>query len=253
MTIGAGFQCSDGVVLCADRELSFGQDFKDYAQKIYVIDGLNWAAAFAFAGDENLMRLVWDDFCEDLLSSIRNNRPTIKEFKEFLGERLRKTRDEQARSSELNLDLLVGVSTSDERPTLIKGASTAVVDAGSYEFIGMGNSELARYLFGLFGRIPPLKVQQALRFGVYTVSKVKEYVQGCGGGTDAAVIREGGRFDQVPDLDEIEMQNSLVEDAVRYLLLALADPETPKEEFERKLHEFDEKMTKYRSDCRCAI
>ena len=56
MTIGVGFLCDDGVVLCADNQITWQNQHKYYECKIYPHLTSDWAAYITFAGNPTLMK-----------------------------------------------------------------------------------------------------------------------------------------------------------------------------------------------------
>src|SRR5450755_3767591 len=60
MTIAAGFQCRDGIVLCADRQMSHGtaNDFGSFAhfeKKVYALQSLNIGATLCGSGNDGTL------------------------------------------------------------------------------------------------------------------------------------------------------------------------------------------------------
>src|SRR5271165_1553360 len=56
VTIGIGFLCSDGIVLCADNQITWPGSHKHHKSKIYHHDSsAEWKAVFTFAGNPDLM------------------------------------------------------------------------------------------------------------------------------------------------------------------------------------------------------
>src|SRR5271167_4782076 len=56
VTIGVGFLCSNGIVLCADNQITWPQFHKYYECKIYPHSTPEWATVFTFAGNPSLMK-----------------------------------------------------------------------------------------------------------------------------------------------------------------------------------------------------
>ena len=55
VTIGMGFRCSDGIVVCADTQITW-QGHKDYECKVYYLSGHDWTMASVYAGSPHLMK-----------------------------------------------------------------------------------------------------------------------------------------------------------------------------------------------------
>src|SRR6266568_3076754 len=58
VTIAAGFRCSDGVVLCADTEMSMPGWIKYPGSKVRFYKDLPFQVAFTFAGDAEFFEMV---------------------------------------------------------------------------------------------------------------------------------------------------------------------------------------------------
>lgn len=73
---------------------------------------------------------------------------------------------------------------------LLKTDRKIVTRARDYEYVGVGDSSLLRHINHLIGNKPEYRrVSEALPLGVYLVMQAKRYIDGCGGDTDAFVIR----------------------------------------------------------------
>ena len=59
------------------------------------------------------------------------------------------------------------------------------------DFIGGGDSSVLRYFAGIAAQRPFLSREQATRLGIYLVHLASRYVDGCGLGTDAAILECG--------------------------------------------------------------
>ncbi|HEY6306619.1 MAG TPA: hypothetical protein VI488_09210, partial [Candidatus Angelobacter sp.] len=56
MSIGVGFHCPCGIVLCADTQITYPANHKYYEKKIYLQAQGDWLAGFSYAGNPNLMK-----------------------------------------------------------------------------------------------------------------------------------------------------------------------------------------------------
>lgn len=70
VTIGVGFKCVNGVVLCFDTQLAWEGSHKGYKRKIYTHSGNGWTAAFSFAGLRDLME-SFDEKFDSAMSAMR--------------------------------------------------------------------------------------------------------------------------------------------------------------------------------------
>lgn len=69
VTIGIGFLCQDGIVLCADNQITWPQSHKAYECKIYLHFTDEWWMVNTFAGDVDLVKSFNGKF-EDAMTKI---------------------------------------------------------------------------------------------------------------------------------------------------------------------------------------
>jgi hypothetical protein len=72
VTIGIGFKCIDGIVICADTQITVPESHTYYAPKIWDDrDPDNrWSLVFTYAGSPDLM----DSFKDKLVQFLRENK-----------------------------------------------------------------------------------------------------------------------------------------------------------------------------------
>src|SRR5271170_6684014 len=69
MTIAAGFKCSDGIVLCADSQMTASDGTKYNAPKIFSYSENQVDAVFAFAGSEVFSKMCIERLAKRILAS----------------------------------------------------------------------------------------------------------------------------------------------------------------------------------------
>src|ERR1700691_6315771 len=69
VTIGVGFLCEDGIVLCADNQITWPQSHKYYECKIYEHRTNEWSMLNTFSGDPDLVKSFNGKF-RDAMSKI---------------------------------------------------------------------------------------------------------------------------------------------------------------------------------------
>jgi len=182
MTISLGFNCRDGIVLCADRQLSKGE-VKFYEHKIASIDAGDWSLSFAYADSRELMGFVWDRMK-------KHNPPKDANFDLFKYLLEETTKEAHHAFPAATLELFCAVSIDNKRSTgieLLKATNEGVREVDGWDCLGIGDSSLIRYLAETLG--PVDTVNRALAVGTYMVTEAKKHIQYCGGETDATVIR----------------------------------------------------------------
>ncbi len=188
MTIGVGFLCPEGILLCADRQLTGDGGYKFEERKIFshwCVDGPSFV--FSYAGDPDAARSMFGKISDGLSSGISKSKAASPRSK-ALGVLEKIFRDRNAKG----LQTLIGVRFKNSGLYLFKTSHHRVVD-GIREYIGVGDSSALRYLCGflLKGR---LSINEAEVLGAYVISVANRYVDGCGGGPDVATLHKDGQI-----------------------------------------------------------
>lgn len=193
MTIGVGFKCSDGIVLCADTQITWSQSHKAYETKIYGHRQHEWTVAFTYCGNPTLMKSFNEKFWESMklvsqpcgVAKIRDVIETVLSFFDIL-----KDHPEE-------LSLLCAIAVPAEIFALYKTERFAIHEVKEYDYVGMGESSILRYLGQLIaqqsGKAPyGYTVQQASILATYLAMKAKTHMEGCGGESDAWIVHPSG-------------------------------------------------------------
>lgn len=222
MTIIAGFRCQDGIVVCADTQETLGSA-KRNVPKLEFTHGPTWSAdqnkminhdlalAMCGAGDgpfvDKVASRAWDalrgvadiDEASDAVESM------IKETYREFGQIYQPGSFPQA-------ELIYGITIGGQ--SRLFQASGPLVNEKSYASSGIGYY-LADFLAGRMGANGEhgwLTTRQCVAVAAYILFQAKEHVEGCGGNSHIAVLRESessGRVDF-----------QLVEHLTEYLKLA---------------------------------
>jgi hypothetical protein len=189
MTIGVALHCSDGIVLCADRQLTKG-DLKFYECKITGLSVGNCSLAVTYSNSRELMGFIWDRmFNADRLAEVRAFSEIRRIFEDTIQEAYKSY-------PEADAEILLAVSLNPHEPEddwgleLLKATRHGVREIVDFECIGIGDSSLVRYLIGIIGKEQP-EVQEGAALAAYLVKQAKQYIDGCGGDTDLMIIRNG--------------------------------------------------------------
>jgi len=198
VTVAIGFLCSDGVVVCSDRQMTSDAGFKYEKRKLGymagIFHGIRFTLISAYAGDPDaakIMRsLMFEHLGRKIAESRMNGVLSLKAHK-ALGEIFR-TRDSKG------LQMLIGIRFESGVMCLFRTSGRKVVE-GRMEHVGSGGDTSAlRYLCGfLFPQM--LNVREAQILGSYVVSISNRYVDGCSGGPDIFTIRSDGSVSRKPD------------------------------------------------------
>jgi hypothetical protein len=187
VTIGIGMLCTDGVLLCADRQHTFGGS-KFEAVKVSRHVSRNCRLSFCYAGFQDdataMLRIVYDNFDDVFEKEVEKNGPINRALRALS----KIYKDKTAK----NLQMLIGVSFPNVACGLIKTAGNRVV-LGHTEYIGLGDCSALRYVADFLipeNSIPSAKEADLL--AGYMCSVATRYIDGCGGGPDRIVLHMDG-------------------------------------------------------------
>jgi 20S proteasome alpha/beta subunit len=184
MTIAAGFHCADGVVLCADSEVT-DEVTKYHREKIFSHDEFLLATG---AGATDYIKMAFDKLSEKFSlqrpSDPMRARQAVEEtvldvYEHHIGPYFEKLDNP-------GITLLVAVRTLDGKVALIKTMHTAAFLVERYECIGIG-LHLAEYWASLLYS-PDLSAELMSCLCLFIVREVKRHVPGCGGETHVMTL-----------------------------------------------------------------
>jgi 20S proteasome alpha/beta subunit len=189
MTIGVGFLCTDGVVLCADRQITGAAGYKFEESKIFWSGGEPFALIFSYAGDPDAANVMFHRTATALREGTTKPKTLLQNKLQAVVEEIF---DDKTATG---LETLVGIVLEHSPPILFKTKNKKVVE-GFAECIGSGDGSALRYLcnFLLKGHTD---VKQAQILGSYIVSVANRYVDGCSGGPDVMILNENGTVQEI--------------------------------------------------------
>jgi hypothetical protein len=184
VTICAGILCSDGIVLSADTQESYGSE-KSYVSKLFPC---NMPHARLIVAGSGIGPLI--DYAKDKIFEFSASNPEItkQEFKSCLGDLMNELYENEFRRYPLDqnkaTDLLVAVQLRNEAPFMLVVDSTLVSEATS-RVIGIGLMTPIAAQFQGMG----LTCGQAMWACMYMVREAKLRYEGVGGNTQIIGIR----------------------------------------------------------------
>lgn len=189
MTIALGILASDGIVLAADTEMTWGDYIKTEGAKISVFrdSGL----AIAGAGDGDYLEAVAYDLERAYRSLNSNDFARIERTLQATLATFHRQHVTPLKDPNLDVWLLIGLQRREKRVLWTTRKST--MRPCVYSAIGIGAAD-AHSLFTQFfegERYPDVTVKMAQIIAVYLVYMVKERVRGCGKNTDMVLIHDG--------------------------------------------------------------
>jgi hypothetical protein len=190
MTIAAGFVCVDGLVLCADAEMT--GHVRHAGQKAWYRDDGDSAVAVVGAGDVVLIRLFRNRLFERI-----QGRTTLREAESIIQEILQEVFDghidkapDDARYSGYDLGVIVGIRRG-TACRLFEHSRTAVADVQAFKSIGSG-APIADYLAEtLFDQ--SATVLSASTLACYVLQQCKKFAPFCGGASSVILMSSTGQ------------------------------------------------------------
>lgn len=187
MTIAVGFTCQDGVVICADRQLTNPGGFKYEERKIFSSRGGECQFMFSYAGFPDAANMMFDKV-KDAIPEILSGKPPHSQDAKLTLEKIYKSPHTKG------LQTLIGIRIRHFPAFLLKTFNNTVVE-GRAEWIGSGDSSALRYLADFL--VPShLGIHEAEVLANYIVFVASRYVDGCAGGPDSATIDRDGKLSE---------------------------------------------------------
>lgn len=209
MTIALGFRASDGVLLCADMQVTIGE-MKTYDGKIVETifhNDSRLTISIAGAGDEDYIKTAREalliDFPNDICADILK--------RELKGRLLAFWRNHLLPWPELerpDIELLIGV-TGIKIPTRLFHYRGTAFSEVSAKAIGSGVL-LAADLINSYCHAN-YNLEQLARIAVFILSKVKRGVEGCGGPTHLTALRANADFGFCEHAETVEEELAKLE------------------------------------------
>jgi 20S proteasome alpha/beta subunit len=210
VTICAGMMCTDGIVICADTELTLTTMKASRAKIFITAEHLqDFRMAIAGAGDYDFCKAAIQ-YTEPTLTS--DDTPSLENLQSAIGDAVNDVYVNHIYPNKLNsrdISLLAAMWRKGEGYRLIRTSETAVLRVDRYEVLGSGG-EIAEYILKRMYS-EDLTIAQAVALAIYLMAEVKQRGQGCGGETNISVLRADGEMfevlqDQVAEYEQT-MQN----------------------------------------------
>jgi hypothetical protein len=205
MTMVAGFRCTDGIVICADQQMTSPGGFKYHECKISIEEGGSaWRLVFAYAGVPGLAK----EAREKIMRTVGPLDPNdvTREAVQNVADGVLNDMGRQYGSLEGQLQLLIGVSVFLQEPDLLKFDGRALHVADNFNYLGIGESSLIRFLSDkLYSK--RLDSKTGADLGCYLIKKAEDYIDGCGGKIDVVILEPSlGEYDW---LTEAQVQDAI--------------------------------------------
>jgi hypothetical protein len=250
MTIAAGFRCMDGVVLCADSQITIPGLLKYPESKIRMAEYLQSKPFFTFCGDMDYSKQAINHFSTAIRKAEQNRTDLLSAIEtEAANLHLQYYDMYTDPADKLHLDMIVSVLVDKQRHLFkIYGPKVNAVD--DFHCIGAGNY-LARALTGMYRR-PGESVHRTAIVCAYILSEVKKYVDGCGGDSQIICLNDDGSWTLFPDegmffsIADIETRFQEWKDQLKELAIHYADFKVSRSEFEFTLSKLTGELLRLR-------
>lgn len=258
MTIAIGFPCEDGIVLCADTQMTCrvsGMKYSDakMGTMTFMGRGNTWTVGIAYAGDEGVFKNFFGAVREALENEAKPERLAAID-KKFIINTIRGALEEaHAQSPDINsefIDVICGVAVNG-KTSMYMGKRTVFYEEHEPAYIGVGNRSLSRFLAAALPLAKtPLSARQALVAGVYIVNQAKEFVDGCGNETQAVLVKNDG-FPDIWAKGNLSIEKYLVpiaehmQRSVKELFEVLISSAKEKDGLEREIKNAREKISAF--------
>lgn len=199
MTIALGFNCTDGIVIAADSELSTAtgrfDDNKIWYFKIQTPDGLNiYKIALAGSGNANFLTSVHQTIKRVLTKRVADGLRTLDEAEDEIREIIRDIHGRDIYPLghrqdwyEYSIWTLIGI-VNEDGGRLLRSETTGVTQVDRFQPIGVG-PELVRYLASLAGP-ERLTKTQAVSLSAQILLHGSKHLLGVGGKRRVIALNE---------------------------------------------------------------
>lgn len=244
MTIGIGFLCEDGIVLCADNQITWPESHKYYECKLYPHGTAGWTVAMTFSGSPELMKSFNGKLRDSMalmpapytVSRIQDNVETILSFFDVL------------KDDPMQLSLLCGIVIPGKEFRLLKTEGWIVREVSRFEYVGVGDSSVLRYLSPFLTQTRGYTISQAFNLGIYLTLQARRYIEGCGGETDAIVLKSNGRLTNFRGPHHVEQKLLLLEHFLNRAATDFFDDRSTEEEFKDSVERLTKALKEYRPE-----
>ena len=181
MAVVIGLRCADGIVVCANQQMSGPGASKSYERKLTIEP--SQSILLAYSGLPSLAREARQKIREKIGQAEIPSSLLYLAANEVLTDMRRQYVD-------LDLQLLIGISPASEEPTLFKFDGNGLHVADEFNFLGVGDSCLLRFLAAMMHSLQ-LNLEEIANLAIYLVRKAEGYIEPCDGPIGTAIMKSG--------------------------------------------------------------
>jgi len=241
VTLAAGFSCNDGVVICADTEMSIPGFVKYPESKIRVYSKLKTKPVFTFAGDTNFCGM----YMHRIAKTIRDNESKkLGQLEQAILDEARAihteySTDDYEQCSTLIMSLWWPSIKRRYLYELSRGVANCIKGVSC---CGTGVAVTTGMMRELFSA--HLSTQEVTLLAIYFLAEAKAYGDGVGKDSEVIVLHNSGSieyFREHPcslEIKEIEEDYLILKRHLKPILAALSNVSITPEAFADKLRDF---------------
>lgn len=248
MTIAAGLRFDDGVLLCADSEITYGAELKGPGSKIraaHFKSSGGSKATFAYSGSVQHAKMAIQQ-CTQSLAKNPPEKMGRADMTRVIAEQLEDFHQRHIFKHPLyqqiggpDFSLIVGLWSSGEGLGMYDTVDAAIAEVDvreSFSCRGTG-AILGTYLMDHILAHPKLKLNDAVTVAVYTLSEVKKWVPGCGRSSEILVVGKDGFISDTGrvDISHVEDEFENFAQHFKFLLMDSCDLDTPDEKVRERI------------------
>lgn len=248
MTIAAGFLCSDGIVLCADTQLT--ANYKQQGQKVWLHAYDDVCVGVTGAGDYVLLKLANQQIEQRVRSGMDTDtilhgvvEPVLASIYD---DHIDKAPDWKVNQCGYDLALIIAIRTT-STVRLFESSRTSLAPVMDYRCVGTG-SPVGNYIAGtMFSQQLPAHWGQAL--AAYLIQQTKTHGEDCGGNTNIVLIPNDGPavFLSPTKIAQSEAIGTRIHERLGALLFATVEP-LEEETFDELVCQFVDAVVRARVD-----
>ena len=243
MTVAAGFRFAEGLLICADTEITLGAELKTRATKIfpYRFKASGNRAVFTFSGDVILSKQCIQKIARALASSGKSlwamQDVLAEQVYDFHQKYIFKHPNYQYGTGP-TVNLIAGMWSADGQLGLFESSEHAVVkvsDQDAMAITGTGGN-FASYVARPLVPHGLMKMTDLMTVAVYALKEAKDNVPGCGQGSELITIMKDGEIGNKGWLhsSHVESFADAFGVGVRHLFIETCDLDTPEEQVKRR-------------------
>jgi 20S proteasome alpha/beta subunit len=186
VTIALGFVCSDGIVMCADRQITVPGHFKFDECKIFKASNADYGLLFCYSGNPDSAQVMFNKVVQDFSRGLAKADASLNRIAKIVAALEPIFHNKNAKG----LQTLIGFRFPDSMCCMAKTDGEQVVMVVA-DYIGGGDSSVLRFFDDLLLQ-ENMTIHEAEVIGSYVVSVANRYIDGCSGGPDFAIIHTAG-------------------------------------------------------------